>query len=311
MSRLEDKLQENKLKAADGLKKYIFDWIAVLIIVALIAASLDIFGLIDFKTINIVEFFVSWFPYFAAAILLQTDLYKKGLFIGKSTTKFNNVIESYSSIANSLTGKQIEGLYSFCDKYNDDALKSIQTQILRKEGITLDAFDNERVKVINNENQRLKPLKICTNKELIDEGYTREQRRCIRAAKRVKVKGIGVNILLSSIAVKDVTSIGDDEKTMETKQIIFSAFNYMISTLLLSIVGIKDIQNFGWIAIVLVVFKVTYLFAGCYRSYFKGYDDITIRLANHFTRKADILKMYLSYDEELNAQLAQKVAKSV
>lgn len=311
MSRVEDKLQEKKLRAADGLKKYIFDWIAALIIIALIAASLDIFGLIDFKTINIIEFFVSWFPYFAAAILLQTDLYKKGSFVGKSTTKFNNVIESYSSIANSLSGKQIEGLYPFCDKYNDDALTSIQTQILRKEGITFEAFNNERTDVVDNKTIHLKPLKICTNKELVNEGYTYEQRKCIRSAKRVKVKGIGVNILLSSIAVKDVTSIGDDEKTMETKQIVFSAFRYMISTLLLSIVGIKDIQNFGWVAIILVVFKVSYLFAGCYRSYFKGYDDITIRLANHFTRKADILKMYLSYDEELNAQLIQKVAESV
>lgn len=311
MSRVEDKLQEKKLRAADGLKKYIFDWIAALIIIALIAASLDIFGLIDFKTINIIEFFVSWFPYFAAAILLQTDLYKKGSFVGKSTTKFNNVIESYSSIANSLSGKQIEGLYPFCDKYNDDALTSIQTQILRKEGITFEAFNNERTDVVDNKTIHLKPLKICTNKELVNEGYTYEQRKCIRSAKRVKVKGIGVNILLSSIAVKDVTSIGDDEKTMETKQIVFSAFRYMISTLLLSIVGIKDIQNFGWVAIILVVFKVSYLFAGCYRSYFKGYDDITIRLANHFTRKADILKMYLSYDEELNAQLVQKVAESV
>lgn len=311
MSRVEDKLQEKKLRAADGLKKYIFDWIAALIIIALIAASLDIFGLIDFKTINIIEFFVSWFPYFAAAILLQTDLYKKGSFVGKSTTKFNNVIESYSSIANSLSGKQIEGLYPFCDKYNDDALTSIQTQILRKEGITFEAFNNERTDVVDNKTIRLKPLKICTNKELVNEGYTYEQRKCIRSAKRVKVKGIGVNILLSSIAVKDVTSIGDDEKTMETKQIVFSAFRYMISTLLLSIVGIKDIQNFGWVAIILVVFKVSYLFAGCYRSYFKGYDDITIRLANHFTRKADILKMYLSYDQELNARLVQKVAESV
>lgn len=311
MSRVEDKLQEKKLRAADGLKKYIFDWIAALIIIALIAASLDIFGLIDFKTINIIEFFVSWFPYFAAAILLQTDLYKKGSFVGKSTTKFNNVIESYSSIANSLSGKQIEGLYPFCDKYNDDALTSIQTQILRKEGITFEAFNNERTDVVDNKTIHLKPLKICTNRELVNEGYTYEQRKCIRSAKRVKVKGIGVNILLSSIAVKDVTSIGDDEKTMETKQIVFSAFRYMISTLLLSIVGIKDIQNFGWVAIILVVFKVSYLFAGCYRSYFKGYDDITIRLANHFTRKADILKMYLSYDEELNAQLVQKVAESV
>ena len=30
-------------------------------------------------------------------------------------------------------------------------------------------------------------------------------------------------------------------------------------------------------------------------SYFNGYDDMTVSVANHITRKTDILKMYLDY----------------
>lgn len=303
MRKVEDKLQQAKLNANDGLKKHIFDWVAAIIIVSLIAASLDVFGLVSFNTLNFVEFLISWFPYFAAAILLHTDLYKKGIFVGKGTNKFSSVVENYSGIANSLTGEQIKGLYPFCEKYNEDAKQTIQTQILRKEGLAFKDFDEEFIETVDNEEIKRLPLKILDKKQLLELNYTKRQIKAIFKAKRVRVKGISVNILLSSMNVSDVTYIGDDEKSLQSKQIITSAIKYMFTTLLLSVLAIKNIGDWGWVGLILTLFKVAYLFAGCCMSYFKGYDDVTINLANHFTRKSDILKMYLNYVPEASEEV--------
>jgi hypothetical protein len=291
MSKLEDKLQESKLKASDGLKKHIFDWVAAIIIISLIAASLDIFGLVSFNTINFVEFLVSWFPYFAASILLNSDLYKKGVFVAKHTPKFKGVILSYSKLVDSLSGKQIKNLHPFCEEYNDDAKKSIQTQILRAEGLTFEDFD------VGDENNT--PLKVRTKQQLLQQNFTKQQCKAIRTAKRVKIKGINVNVLLSNNHAMDITCIGEDEKSLSKKRMIFSAARYMITTLLLSVIAIKDISDWGWLSLVLTLFKVAYLFAGCCMSYFKGYDDITIHLTNHFNRKIDILRIYLNYEHSI------------
>lgn len=290
MDNFEDKLQAAKIGTSAGIKKHIFDWVSAIIIVALIAACMDVFDLIDFKTIDLFEFFISWFPYFAAAILLHNNLYKKGVFVAKGTEKFIKTIEAYSDIANSLSGEQIKKLYPFCDKYNEDVKKSMQTQTLRKEGVTFEEFEYGT--------KELPALKTCNRKFLIKKGYNKAQIKAIKTAKNLHVHGINVSILLSSINVKDVTRIGDDEKTLQTKQIISSTLRYASSTLLLSIMAVKDISEWGWMGLILTIFKVMYLFAGSYMSYFKGYDNITMSLVNHFSRKIDILKMYLDYKPE-------------
>lgn len=290
MDNFEDKLQGVKIGASQGIRKHIFDWVSAIIIVALIAACMDVFSLIDFKTIDFLEFFISWFPYFAAAILLHNNLYKKGVFVAKGTEKFIKTIEAYSDIANSLSGEQIKKLYPFCDKYNEDVKKSMQTQTLRKEGVTFEEFEYGT--------KELPALKTCNRKFLIEKGYNKAQIKAIKTAKNLHVHGINVSILLSSINVKDVTLIGDDEKTLQKKQMISSTLRYASSTLLLSIMAVKDITEWGWMGLILTIFKVMYLFAGSYMSYFKGYDNITMSLVNHFSRKIDILKMYLDYKPE-------------
>ena len=98
--------------------------------------------------------------------------------------------------------------------------------------------------------------------------------------------------------ISDVTNIGANERMLQVKQFLSSSSIYILSTLFLSMIGIRDVINWGWGGFIVILFKVAYLFARCYMSYFQGYDDITINLANHFTRKCDILKMYLDYKPE-------------
>lgn len=292
--KIEDKLQSNKLKTKSGVKKHIFDIIAVIILIAVVMVSLDVFKLLDLNKLKFIDFLSMWLPYLISTLLLNTDLYKKGVFVGKATDKFNAVIDAYSALANGLTGEQIKGLYSFCYEYNTAARKNMQLQILREEGLSFEDFDESIVTSDGNK----PPLKALTRKQLKLEGYTSRQIKAIYKAKKAKIKGINVNILLSSMNISDVTNIGANERMLQVKQFLSSSLTYILSTLFLSMIAIRDVINWGWGGFIVILFKVAYLFARCYMSYFQGYDDITINLANHFTRKCDILKMYLDCKPE-------------
>lgn len=288
---IEDTVQHGRSQTVKEIKKSAFDFIAIAIVAALVLASLDVFNFVDITTINILDFVIGFVPYFLATILLTLDLYKKGVFVGKSTEKFKTIARSYSDLVNSLSGKQIKGLGPFCEKYNEDAIISLRTAILKEEGIHYDDFND----TFTLNNKTYPPLKTWTRKELLNSKYTKSQIKAIRFAKKAKVKGISVNIILSSINVSDPTNIGKGESELEKVALVSSIIKYLLSAMLMSLIAIKDISTWGWKSLIMVLFKVIYMFAKSFMSYFNGYDDVTISVANHITRKTDILKMYLEY----------------
>ena len=219
-----------------------------------------------------------------ATILLNNTLYKKGVFVGKRTSRFIDNTTAYSELVNSLNGEQIKGMYKFCEEYNQNALETIQTNILKKEGITY--IDFEKGSEISNNI----PYKILTEEKLTEIGLTKSQIKAIKIAKNTTIKGLTVNSLLSSMNIKDPTNLGRNENELARKRTITSIITYIASTLLMSLLAIKDITEWGWSGIILVLFKVIYTFARSYMSYFQGYNDMTVDLTNHIARKIDIIK---------------------
>jgi hypothetical protein len=288
---VEDIIQHGRSQTMKELKKSAFDFIAIAIVAALVLASLDVFNLVDLNTMNIGDFVVSWVPYFLATILLTLDLYKKGVFVGKSTDKFQLIVKSYSDLVDSLSGKQIRDLGPFCEKYNENALIDLRTFILKEDAISYDDFNS----AFTVNGKTYAPLKTWTKEELTNAKYTKAQIKAIKDAKKAKVKGINVNILLSNVNISDPTDIGRGEIELEKRILVSSVIKYLVSTMLMSLIVIKDITVWGWASLIGVLFKVIYMFARSFMSYFDGYDDITVSVANHITRKTDILKMYLDY----------------
>lgn len=300
---LEESLQNASARAKAELKNYVYDLIALVIVMAIVMASLDALGFLNFEGNfwgEMSNFLITWLPYFMAAVLLNTNLYQKGVFVGKNTAKYINIAQSYSTVVNNLTGKEIEGLDTFCDKYNDDTLQSIQTQILKKEGISYERYYKDTEIVKDDKVSIRKSLLTCTDSELIEQGLTERQIAAVNKARDVEIKGISSNILLSSIDVKDRTNLGPTEKQMARRETIVSTLKFMVSTLCMSFIVIKDIRTWGWSSLIIVIFKVAYVFAKCYMSYFKGYNNVTVDLVSHISRKTDILKMYLKYIPEEN-----------
>lgn len=299
---------DGKEAATDMIKKYIYDIICAVIIVAVIAASLDAIKLADYSgedgKIELWNFFISWVPYFMAAMLLNNTLYKKGAFNGKNSLKFIAIVDVYSDIVNNLTGKQIKDLQEFCDKYNDEAVASIQTQILKKEGISFELFENG---VLDEEGSvKIPALKTLDKNSLKELAYNKEQIKAVLKAKKVTVKGLTVNMLLSSIDIKDPTNIGKTEKQLNKEQDVRSILVYLLWTIVMTFLGIKDITTWGWAGLIVVIFKVTWVFVKSYMSYFRGFNDMVINLFNHISRKTDILKVYINYvpeKKEVNEEL--------
>lgn len=280
--------------AMTGIKKYIYDIVTVVILVAILAASLHIFGITDFSNKESLSvFLMDWLPFFIAAILLNANLYQKGIFVGKSQTVYTKVLNVYNTHVNAFTGKDLDVLPEFCEYYNNKALTSLQRSILKVESISLERFED------GTENE--KALRLLTKKELIDK-YGKSIAKVVIKAKRVKIKSICVNGLLSHNNVKDPTDLGKSEKSMTTAANIKSTIKYLMSTALMSIIVVNDLSTWGWLNLFVLLFKISFLLAKTIMAYYKGYNNTTVDLVAHIARKVDIFKEFEAWKDirELN-----------
>ena len=278
MSSLEETYNDTVNTISNGIKKNIYDIVAGIIIIAILAASLHVFGLTDLSDPDQLPILLmDWLPYLAAAVLLNTDLYQKGVFVGKSVKTYLSTSNAYNKTVNELSGKQLDVLPEFCAEYNDKALIRVQREMLKAEGISYEYFDTELRKL---------------SEEDLFKRYPKRLAKLILRVKYVKVKGVNVNILLSSFDVKDSTDLGKTEMALSNSHTIWSTLRYIFTTLLMSFIIINDLSQWGWSILIVVVFKIAFLVSGTLMSYFKGYNNITVNLVAHIARKTDILKEF-------------------
>jgi hypothetical protein len=98
--------------------------------------------------------------------------------------------------------------------------------------------------------------------------------------------------LLGNTESSDSTDIGDNEQDMAKSRLKYNAVTYIICTLFMTLLAIKDILQWGWSGLLLVAFKLIFILCSSLMNHFKGYNDITINLVNHIARKTDILKQF-------------------
>ena len=291
MNQLEQTIVQNKENVVSGIKRHIYDWISVLIIIGILAASLDIFEFADYSETGIGAFIASWVPFFIATILLNDNQYRKGIYVGKQTQSYKDAVDNYSNEVDTLNGIQIENLDDFCNETNAKILKKLQTNILMQQCITYEQFDKGTV--VNG--IKTEALKIYDKKQLSSMGYTKTQVKSIIAAKNVKIKGIHSNTLLSNVSTSDSTDIGLNESQLYFKQTTISTMSYIMSTIAMTLLAVNDILEWGWFGMLLLIIKLVYVVAKSFTSYFNGYSDATMKIKNHILRKTDYIKMYKSY----------------
>jgi hypothetical protein len=188
---------------------------------------------------------------------------------------------------NNLTGKQIKMMPTFCQNYNQNTLEKLQLSILKDEALTLEDFNED----YKEDDTSHGPLKALSKRELVHlVGESRA--KAVIKAKKIKIKGISSNILLGSSSDMDITNLGPGEKEMHNKRRGSYALTSFLTMLILTLITVREITSWGWVGIMFVVFKLSYIVARSFMKYFEGYQDVTISLANHLSRKTDIIKEF-------------------
>lgn len=275
----------NRVKSTivDKAKTRIFDIVAAGIILAAAAIILGVFEPKEISKETLFDIGIEFIPLFLTSILLSQNYYNKGVFVGKGTDAFSNIVKLYSSIVSSLTGEQVGNLCKFCDEYNETTLNKIKELELKKVAIPFDLYDKG--------DDTNKPLKVWSKKQLKAK-YEKHVWKTILHCKHIKIKGLKVNNLLGNEDIDDRTDLGKTEKELRSGYMLKTSIMYIVCTLVLTLIAIKDIQSWGWTSLILISFKILYIFFRAYMTYFDGYNHITVSLSNHIARKTDILKEF-------------------
>lgn len=294
-------IHENNKNLIRMAKDRAFDLIAVGLIVAVGLLSLGAIELRHITFKEVINMVLEAIPFYIASVTLAVNFYKKGAWAGKVTDVFIDIVKTYSRKVNILTGKQLDYINDFCSDFNDKAIKLAQQNVLRAAAIRYDRYSEITFDANGNE---LRPLCQLSHSELIALIGERST-KIVEKANKVKIKGLNPNSLLGSNVNSDITDLGKTEQELLKAQTKSYALSFAFSTFLLVIMGIKDVAQWGWVGFVLIAFKLIFIICRCYMEYFKGYEDITIKVVNHISRKNDVLKQfdywyYLRFPKEMD-----------
>lgn len=304
MSKVNDvasELNENGKDLKKILKNRIFDVIGFGLVIAVGLVSLGVVELRKITPTELINVLLTAVPFYIGSVTLSMNYYRKGIYAGKDTDAFTGTVKRYSDKVNKLNGKQLEYLNDFCDEYNDKALQTAQESVLRNVAIRWSKFNDSS---IDNDGHEIPPLKRLSKEELVTRYNARVAEYVIKA-QNVKIKGVNISILLGNTYDWDITNLGPNEKELSNQRRKQYAGSTAISILLLSLMAVKDIMDWSWLGFILVAFKLIWIICMAYMKYFEGFDDATIRITNHISRKIDILKQYdywyyLKYPNELD-----------
>ena len=309
MSKVDDvavELNNNSKNLAKTLKSKAFDIIGVGLVVAVGLVSLGVIQLREITPKEIINILLEAIPFYFGSVTLAMNYYRKGVCNGKLSQVFINIVQTYSDKVNKLNGKQLEYINDFCIYYNDKALRMAQENLLRTVAVRYDKFNETFVDENGNEQPALKTW---TKEELVNK-YNARVAEYIIKARELEIKGVNVSILLGNSYSWDITNLGPNEKELANQKRKKYMCSYAISIFLLSLMAVKNIMDWGWVGFILVAFKLIWILCTSYMKYFEGYDDATVRITNHISRKIDILKQYdywyfLKFPDEIDLTLEE------
>lgn len=283
-----DIIIDGKGKFKEFAKSKLYDLIAVGLVASMLALVLDVLQIKELTLKTFGDTLIEFVPFYLVALLLNVNYYNKGVYSGKLTDGFRRTVSCYSEYVNKLTGDKVTKLPSFCNYYNEKSLKDLQEAILKPEGLTVKIFEEGYTNEYGN---KIAPLKTMCRREL-KTMYSKDAIKAVRKAKRTKVNGVNNNFLLGNYNSADATDLGPSERELKHKRTRGFAVGYVFSLGIIMLIGLRDIMQWNWMSVVLILFKLLYVICRAVIRYFDGYEDITVNVTNHISRKTDILKEY-------------------
>ena len=291
MSKIDDianEIHDNNNQLAKMAKDRAFDLIAVGLVFSVALISLGAIELRNITVKEVLNLLLEAVPFYLASVTLSLNFYKKGVYTAKATEQFINTVKSYSHRVNQLTGHMLDCINDFCSDYNLAAIKLKQQAILYTVAISYERYNDVSYDKDGNE---IKPLRQLSKKEIV-KLYNERVADKVMEANEITIKGLNPNTLLGSNDNWDITDLGQTEQELLKKRSNSYIGGNAISILLLTVMTIKDIIEWGWEGIFLVIFKLVFILCRCYMKYFEGFEDITQKVSNYISRKIDIIKQF-------------------
>lgn len=280
------------------VKDRAFDLVGAGLIIAVGMISLGAVELRNITFREVLNILAEALPFYLATVGLCMNFYQKGVHYGKATEGFKSVVKFYSERINGLTSRQLQALPEFCSNYNDNALRQLQEPILKSAAITFEEFNENHIV----DGKTVRALKTWSFDEL-KATYGEFVAKHVVKARDTKIHGVNPNLLLSSLSTKDATDLGASEaQLLKRRTGMYAAVN-AFSTIMLTVLSVKSLIDWGWAGAVLVVFKLLYILCRSYMKYYAGFNDITIQVSNHISRKCDILKEFSQWFEDFQKTL--------
>ena len=281
-SSLDERYLQMKQDAKDITGRFIYWIFVILVIVVMVFIQLSV---LEFnKDIQWLDILVSAAPMLICTLLLDRIMYTNGTVRGKATTKYVSMVAEYSDILAEIDGDKLLALPDFCTEYTENAQIDLQRNLLKPACITYEAFAEGDT-----------PIRTLSNRQLIKK-YGLERARHVIKAKKARVKGLYDYELTTENNLRDRTD-GHGERYNTVKQTISKAIGYIVSTVCLAFIGVKDVAAWGWAGLGLLLLKIGFTLLSTFLSRNQGYTDIALSLVNHYARKIDILKQFKAWYE--------------
>lgn len=287
MAEVEQKYSELKNKGQDVLKKWIFDLVALVIIGA---SFLLEFGELSPNEFNLWSWIGDTLVFFFCAMSLSSVYYSKGIYKAEGLDKYIQAVEEYSKAA-TISGSARSLLPLFCKEYTETALKDMQDALLSRACISLDEFYLPRKKG----DEELPAILTMENKDITAE-FGKSRSKWIIKAKRIRVKGLTVDDLMSDQITHDPTRL-PTRKGLKTRFSIQNATMYLFIGVFIAWFGIKLAQDFSIAAFAWFFFRVAMMAGRALTAYLTGYEDISTRWKDTLIKKTDILRQFDAWKE--------------
>ena len=268
-----------KNKGQNMLKKWVFDLVAIIIIAA---SFLLEFGSLAPNDFDLWRWAGDTAVFFFCAMSLSSVYYAKGTYKAEGADEYRAAVAAYSQAA-TIRGEDRSRLPVFCKSYTENALKDMQDAILSRACVSVAEFYEPR-------SDGKPPIATMDKPALIAE-FGRERTHIILHAKRVHVKGLTAESLMSDRDAHDPTAMRT-RKGMKERYSAKNAVMYIFMGIFAAWFGLRLANDFTIAAFAWFFFRIATMIVRSLFAYLTGFEDIATHWRDTLIQKTDILNEF-------------------
>lgn len=174
-------------------------------------------------------------------------------------------------------------LDEWCERKNQEALKSAQTKILASEGISYQEFEEGRFRLIRKEGFDI----------VLEDELPKAKKKAVKRARKVKLTPLTSSVLTSDGGKReDPYNFGQDKKGYERRRDEKQLITKVICGLLFGYYGVTMITNFNWSDLIWTAIQVTIFLVMGMIAYLQAFFFVVDEYRHRVIKKIDNLEKF-------------------